>query len=70
MCYFDHIVMMKLQLGPWQPERPLRPHEREHEYHARLHAQKQAQGRVNTAGSGWPLISWLRRVKRQLVGPG
>ncbi len=66
MCYFDHIVMMKLQLGPWQPEPDLRPHEREHAYHVRLRAQKQAQmqGTSSVAKvkhSGWRLLGWFRR---------
>lgn len=77
MCYYDHIVMMKLQLGPWQPERELRPHEREHAYHARLRAQKQAQMQSgNTVGkaeqSDWRLLGWLRRkpAHRPSVKPG
>jgi len=77
MCYYDNIVMMKLQLGPWQPERELRPHEREYEYHARLRAQKQVQMQSrNTAAkadqSGWRLLGWLRRkpIKHSLAGPG
>lgn len=66
MCYYDNIVMMKLQLGPWQAERELRPHEREHAFHVRLRAQKQAQFQdISTAAkpdqSGWRLLGWLRR---------
>ena len=77
MCYFDHIVMIKLQLGPWQAERELRPHEREHAFHVRLRAQKQAQLQdrstvAKTEQSGWRLLSWLRRkpVKHSLARPG
>ncbi|OUS38663.1 hypothetical protein A9Q94_01820 [Rhodobacterales bacterium 56_14_T64] len=66
MCYYHHIVMMKLQLGTWQPERELRPHEREHAYHVRLRVQKQAQTQSrntvdNAEQSGWQLLGWLRR---------
>jgi len=77
MCYYDNIVMMKLQLGPWQPEPALRPHEHEHAYHVRLRAQKLAQmpGGIAAAKadqSGWRLLGWLRRkpVKHSLAGPG
>ena len=65
MCYFDHKVMMTLQLGAWETQRPKRPHEREQDYHARLHAQKQAQMRTQEAAlpirPTQRLKHWLQR---------
>ncbi len=59
MSYFNNKSMMKLQLGCWQDERPLKAYERERELLRQVHQPNCKP--MTVAPAGWRLFGWLRR---------